>query len=390
LGKCINHTSAKSLLQLIPEDAFAAIAADTQVDYQVKKLYGKSMFYLLLYGLLESSRTSLRSMEDVFNSQKFKVLFNLNREATTKYNSISDRLATMNMEFFRQTYELLYLEFSKRYGKEDGLKYNITRVDSTMVVEAAAKLEAGMVVGTRKATGPKQVKYTVSLTNLLPSSVEVYTAQQYLSEDMAIPQAVLNHVDRSRDNVFVFDRGVASRKAFNTLDSEGLQFVTRVNPNARYRVVESTSIPVAASLGSLTLFKDDRVVLFDKNHAPSSIFRLLQTAYEKGKPYWFLTNLLDDDPAEVVEMYRRRWDIEVFFRFIKQELSFKHFVLTSVNGIMIMLYVTLILAMLVLMYKKANELGYKTAKRRFNMEVEEVYLALIIQLSGGDPSLVFR
>jgi IS4 transposase len=89
-------------------------------------------------------------------------------------------------------------------------------------------------------------------------------------------------------------------------------------------------------------------------------------------------------------MYRRRWDIEVFFRFIKQELSFKHFVSTSVNGIMIMLYVTLMLAMLVLMYKKANELGYKTAKRRFNMEVEEVYLALIIQLSGGDPSLVFR
>lgn len=82
------------------------------------------MLYLLLYGLLESSRPSLRSMEDVFNSQKFKVLFNLNREATTRYNSISDRLATMNVEFFRQAYERLYLEFSKRYGKEDGLKYN--------------------------------------------------------------------------------------------------------------------------------------------------------------------------------------------------------------------------------------------------------------------------
>ena len=51
---------------------------------------------------------------------------------------------------------------------------------------------------------------------------------------------------------------------------------------------------------------------------------------------------------------------------------------------------TLILSMLILLYKKYNKVGYKTAKRRFYFEMEELYMAIIIKMSGGDPALVFR
>jgi len=51
---------------------------------------------------------------------------------------------------------------------------------------------------------------------------------------------------------------------------------------------------------------------------------------------------------------------------------------------------TLIVAMLVLIYKKANSLGYKTAKRRFVLELRELITAIMIILSGGDPSKVFK
>ena len=196
------------------------LSQSTQVDYQVKKLYGRSMFYLLLYGLLES-RSSLRSLEDTFNSTKFKVLFNLDRGTQVRFNSISDRLSTVDEGYFRSIYELLYQDFAAQYSENEGLGYNITRVDSTMVAEVAQKLQEGMVVGlkSKEGTRPKQIKYTVSLTNLLPSSVEVFVDQQYLSEDMAIPQAIRAHVDKTVDNVFVFDRGVASRKALSELDN---------------------------------------------------------------------------------------------------------------------------------------------------------------------------
>ena len=348
------------------------------------------MFYLLLYGLLES-RASLRSLEDTFNSSKFKVIFNLDRDARIKYNSISDRLSMMDEEYFRRIYELIYQDYSGLCRKDDCLKYSITRVDSTMVAEVANKIHGGMVVGASKGDAPKQVKYTMSLTNLLPSSVEVFTGQQYLSEDLAIPQAIKGHIDRSKDNVFVFDRGVSSRKAFNEMDNGDLRFVTRINPKARHEVVERFILPEEGiRTGNLVVRSDEQVLLFDKHSKRSNVFRLLQTEDDRGNALWFLSNLMEDDPETIITIYRKRWDIEVFFRFIKQELNFKHFISTNRNGISIILYMTLILAMLILIYKKLNGVGYKTAVRRFLMEVDELYMSQIIAISGGDPSLVFR
>jgi len=72
-----NNVTAKQLLQHIPEELLADLAQETRVDYQVKKTFGKNFFYLLLYGLLETTRVSQRSLEDVFKSPKFKFLFNL-------------------------------------------------------------------------------------------------------------------------------------------------------------------------------------------------------------------------------------------------------------------------------------------------------------------------
>ncbi len=265
MKKQAKNIKANELLQFIPEDRFAGIIKDTDVDYQVKKLYGRNMFYLLLYGLLESTKTSLRSLEDVFNSTKFKVIFNLDKNLKTKYNSISDRLSTMNVDFFKEVFELLYNRFSKCYNEKESLSYNITRVDSTMVAEVANKISEGMVVGTKKEDGIKQIKYTVSLTNLLPSSVEVFTGQSYLSEDIAIPEAILAHADKSKDNVFVFDRGVQSRKAFNEIEEEHLNFVTRLNIPIRKQVIEAFDVPEGEKVNNLTIISDEKVYLFDKN-----------------------------------------------------------------------------------------------------------------------------
>lgn len=177
-----NNITAKELLELIPEDDFAGLIEETRVDYQVKKLYGKNLFYLLLYGLLETTRVSHRRLEDVFKSKKFKLLFKLIDQKNFKYNSISTRLSNINVEFFEKIYNSVYSKFSQTFNEHDATVYNISRVDSTMVCEAANKIEEGMTVG-KKKNGKKQVKYTICLTDLFPSSVEVFTQQSALSEN---------------------------------------------------------------------------------------------------------------------------------------------------------------------------------------------------------------
>jgi hypothetical protein len=391
-----DKVTVKQLLSLIPDETLSALAVKTGVDYQAKVLFGRSMFYLLLYGLAESERTSLRSLEDIFNSRRFKLLFHLDPGQTTRYNSISDRLATMNLEFFEESYKTIYGLFKEQFTYEESIKYNITRVDSTMVAETANKLESGMITGIKK-DGKKQIKYTISLDGILPSSVQVFTKPSELSEDQTIPKVILDLADTHKDNVFVFDRGVQNRGSYVDFHQKDLRFVTRLRKNSRSKVIEELPLPANLKIGNLTIIKDEWVYLYgSKNKRVDVPFRLITTKDEQDKVLLFVTNMKETSdgkfiPAkDIIMIYKLRWDIEVFFRFIKQELNFSHFLSTNINGIKIILYMTLILAMLIHIYKKYNNVGYKTAKRRVKMELEELLTIIIVKACGGNPDIVFR
>ncbi|MFR5660511.1 MAG: transposase, partial [Butyricimonas faecihominis] len=158
-------------------------------------------------------------------------------------------------------------------------------------------------------------------------------------------------------------------------------------------------------LGSLELLKDSEVYLYRGVHLTTKKgtkrwkeelfevpFRLIvaRGKDDPDKEFWFITNDFDLSAKEITDAYRRRWDIEVFFRFIKQELNASHLVSLNKNGIEVMLYMTLIVAMLSLIYKRANDIGYKTAKRRFMMETRNLIISMIVVECGGDPSIFFK
>jgi len=379
------------LLKLIPQDLLLHLAEDTNVDYQVKKLYGRDVFNLLLYGLLDGERVGLRTLQDFYNSRHFKAMFQLPGTKSVKFNSISARLAKMNVTFFEKAYQSIYEQCRLLYDQNTlSSKYKITRVDSTMVCEAASKLEQGINVGCKK-DGKKQIKYTVSLTDMFPSSVEVFMQQSYINENHTIPKVISKIIDKTQDNVFVFDRGVNSRDVFCELDKNDFSFVTRLNVNSRHVYLEDVSLPDNRIFGNLIIIKDQRVNLYKTGmRVVDYPFRLVQTQNNKGTAFWFLTNRFDLSCEEIINIYQHRWDIEVFFRFIKQELNFRHFISVNENGIKILLYMTLILSMLILIYKKINEFGYKTAKRRFAMEFRDIITDMLIVHCGGDPNTVFR
>jgi len=93
-------------------------------------------------------------------------------------------------------------------------------------------------------------------------------------------------------------------------------------------------------------------------------FRLVivKSKAEEGKEYWLLTNDFNFSAKEIAQNYRRRWDIEVFFRFLKQELNVSHLVSLNKNGLQVMLYMTLITSMLILIYKREINKAIKQLK----------------------------
>lgn len=389
--------SVSQLLGVIPEALLSKLSLTTKVDYYTKVLHGKKMFYLLLYGIVENEKLSQRTLEDTFNDFLFKTLFGLDKSETIRRSSISERLSKIDSDYFREIYQCVYQQFHDAYPNKE--KHHLIHVDSSMVSEASSKLLKGI----DHKNGKKSVKYSMAFDGLLPCHSEVFTKAKYSSEDMALPQAIMNHhvkQDKHHQNIYVIDRGLQSTRTMNLFTNDAITFIIRAKENRKH--VELQSLVKQSqdlNLGELTLIKDSKVQLYTgkaihnkkgnihyREELMETPFRLIvaKTKTDNPKEFWFITNDFDLSAKEIAQAYRRRWDIEVFFRFIKQELNVSHLVSLNKNGIEVMLYMTLIVAMLILIYKKANQIGYKTAKRRFKMELRNLAIAMIVVKCEGN------
>lgn len=137
--------------------------------------------------------------------------------------------------------------------------------------------------------------------------------------------------------------------------------------------------------------KEDIIVnLYDKQHKCfDTKLRLVKLLNKEGNEIWFLTNLFDMPAFEVTELYRRRWNIEVFFKFIKQNLGYKHFLSHSLNGMKVYIYMILITALLFLLYKIRKKLhGLKIPLFEFTLQLEKSFIKILIIMSGGNFDLV--
>jgi transposase len=399
-----HKVSVNELLGFIPEALLSHLSTSTKVDHYSKVLHGKKVFYLLLYAILDNERLSQRTLEDTFNYSGFKTIFNLDESETVRRSSISERLSKIDASYFKEIFECIYNRFSESYNQPERDKYNLIRVDSTIVSEAAGKLKEGI----DQKNGKKLIKYSVSFDGILPAGVEIFNTQSYSAEDNALPEAVLEQVkkDTEHRNIYIIDRGIQSTRTMKDFSEKNIKFVIRAKENRKHEEIESLiKENQDFDIGDNLLIQDSIVKLYTgvpiKNkrgnihHREEKVenqFRMVVVKNKKQpeKIFSFITNDFELTAKEVADYYRRRWDIEVFFRFIKQELNVSHLVSLSKNGIEVMLYMTLIVAMLILIYKKANNLGYKTAKRRFIMELRELVTVIMITLSGGDPSKVFK
>ena len=369
-----------SLLKLIPASTFESLALETKVDFQVKKLTGEVVFKLILFSMLNSDKLSLRVMESFLSSAKFKS-FSEQDDIDSKYNSIRDRICTINSDYFEKLYNIIFTTYNKELKEEKSL----SKADSTYVAISAKLFSEGMVNGTQ-SYGKKHVKYSVNLKGSLPCNVKVYTDQSYVSEDLALGNLIDTTVE-CQGSIVVFDRGLQSRKAFDKFSNKNKLFIARGNPRAKIKVVTILKINEKPKESTVTIIKDEIGYLFGRKEKTKHLFRLIKGRIDStGEEISFATNVLDTDAYLIADMYKQRWEIEVFFKFIKQHLNVKHLVSRNINGIKVMIYMTMILAILILTYKKLNKIkGYKIAKLKFEIDLDNSIIKEIVKFCGGDP-----
>jgi len=383
--------SVSKLIKMIPDKLLENIAKDTTVDYQVKHLNAALMFKLFLFSILKSERLSSRFMEFFYNSSEFKI-FSGKGAHQTRHSSIADRMRTIDSKYFETVFENIAEILEKRFRKKTKKVKEILRFDSTMVAVGAGLIKQGMQVGKKaeKSNGKKQLKFSIGQKGMLPSSVQLFTGQSHLSEDIALREAIIKNV-HSQESIVVFDRGLQKRGTFVEFDESDISFVTRANNYIKYEKQEVFKVIKGRETETLVFEEDILVYLFDHyNKKINKPFRLIKGRMKKtDEPIYFLTNITDLTARKISEVYQRRWDIEVFFRFIKQELNFSNLVTYNENGIKVMMYMILITAMLILIYKKVNNIeGYKIAKLSFIDDLQMEITKAIVESCGGDPKLM--
>lgn len=371
--------TVNELLKLIPAKTFRDLAVETKVDAQVKKLSGEVMFKLILFSMLSSDKLSLRVMETFLQSARFKS-FSQFDILESKYNSIRDRICTINAFYFEKLFEEIFAIYNKELKEENAL----SKTDSTYVALATKLFSGGMKNGD---DSKRFVKYSVNLKGSIPSSVKVHTEQSYISEELALAE-LISGADCIAHSVVVFDRGLQSRNSFDKFTNTDKLFVTRANLNIRCKVIASKEIGIKPAESTVTIISDEIGFLINKKEKKTKYtYRVIKGIMDQSKEeICFVTNILDEDCYTIAKWYKQRWEIETFFKFIKQHLNVKHLVSRNENGIKVMIYMTMILAILIIAYKKINAIkGFKIAKLKFEIELENEIIKTIVTLCGGDP-----
>ncbi|MBP6588017.1 MAG: IS4 family transposase [Flavobacterium sp.] len=385
-----NKIAVKEILGYISDEKLDFFAQETLVDWNVKKLHGKELFKLCVFGVLNENRASSRVFESFYENSFFRNYAQIEEGKTVSHSSIADRIGNIEVKYFEVLYNHTVDVFQDKLNEKD--KVNLSLYDSTITSLSASLLHFGMKNGMKNKKGEQgknSIKFTIGF-NGLPFNVKFHQDQKMISEDLALGNILEEHIADKKD-IAVFDRGMKERKTMVELSENQKYFVTRIYKASKY-VVEKNSSETLLDIenDSIKLVKHSKVHLFSNQKKTKQVFRLVEAILKSnGEKILFLSNLPEDEftPEQIAAIYKSRWDIERFFRFIKQNLNFKHYFSRQWNGIQVMIYIILIASILLLAYIKLNELkGYKIPKMSFCHQLQNEIINQIIIHCGGDPS----
>lgn len=169
---------------------------------------------------------------------------------------------------------------------------------------------------------------------------EVTVANNVIIQDFAFPKG----------SFVVFDRGYVDYSLFAHWCRSGIWFVTRQKDNAQYRVIKKYDVPENRNILSDKLIR--LTGFYAHQDCPYELRRIEVWDEENKKVIVLLTNHLDFGSTTIADIYKDRWQIEIFFKTIKQHLKIKSFVGTTPNALKVQIWTALI-AILLLKYLKA-------------------------------------
>jgi len=319
-------------LKLVPRHDFDTLAAEHHAGAPLRRMTRYSQFVALATGHL-AKRHSLRDIVANLGAQAAR-LYHLGARPVSRTS-----LARVNEEQPWTLYEALFAKLyqrCQRVAPRHGFQFQnkLYALDSSLI-----DLSLSVFPWAHYALGKAAMKLHLGLDQdgMLPAFAVV-------TESRVSDLAGARGLAFSRGSILVFDKGYCDYGWLHELDQRGVFFVTRARANIDATV--QTERPVSGEDG----VSADRTIAFNGRRPRQMGIRPLRlVSYvcpDTGKAYEFLTNI-DHLPARTIaDIYKSRWQVELFFKWIKQNLKLKGFVGTSKNAVLTQIWVALCLSLL--------------------------------------------
>jgi len=336
-----HHNSVfHEVLKAVPWDLFDRLVTTHAADRRVRRLSTKSQFIALLYGQLEGA-ISLREIETGLESHQSR-LYHLGASAPRR-STLADANALRPCVLFAELFAAMAARAHRPLRRR--------LADTTYLIDATGlRLDGRSLDWARFSAKVCGVKLHV-----------VYDADADRPTYAALTPAPVNDITAAQvmpiepGATYVFDLGYYDYAWWAKLDAEGCRIVTRFKKNTPLAVIEELPVdPDGAILSDRIGFLPYRQGAGRRNPMRQAV-REVQVRTETGKVLRILSNDLDTGAQEIADLYKRRWAIELFFRWVKQTLKITRFLGTSENAVKIQIGVALIAFLLLRLAQAAQK-----------------------------------
>jgi len=294
-------------------------------DYKVSKLNCFNLLVAMIFTHLKTNKT-IRDIVIGFGTA-LTSLYHLGLK-TLKRSTISDSLKNRPAQIYEDFYYSILSSLNRKGRRKLGMKINL--IDSTTISMCIEKFNWAKY---RRKKGGIKLHVMIDSETKLAEKV-IFTNAVY--HDM---NAIRGVIEFKKGEFYVYDRGYACYNYLYQIELAKAFFVTRRKSNWKIRVIKNNKFRKGTGVMKDQLIK---VTGTKKGEYPDTL-RLVKFYHkESNKVLEFLTNNVRLSAKKIADIYKLRWQIELFFKWMKQHLKIKTFLSTTENGVKIQIWSALI------------------------------------------------
>lgn len=343
-------TTFHAVLKGLPRAVFNRFVARHHADKGCKRFFPWDHLLAMVYAQL-SGASSLRTLELGFNSHSMH-----HRRLHTHpihRSTLSEASERRSVAVFNDTAAWLMAKVSRKLRRK--MTTLMCLLDSTSITLKGHEFDSWTLENRNRNT--QGIKLHVLLDERSHAPLWHDFSAPNVNDVTEAWQVPLRH-----DVLYVFDKGYCDYNWWAKIDAAGARFVTRFKSNAGLESVEDLPVPDEAKgivlRDELVRLKYTHLGKQRLNAYDKVLRRITISRPDKAMPLILATNDVDSSALEIGQRYKERWEIELFFKWLKQHLKIKSFLGRSSNAVHIQIVSALIAYLLVALYKQLHRLTY--------------------------------